>query len=243
MTFDSSQEVHNIHKVFPEAELVLRMSVVDTDAPNPFGKKFGAPREQWREILETCKEMKMKVRGVSFHCGTGGCSFTSYKSSLVNAETVFQMARDLEMDEMDYLDIGGGFSETFTNYSNPMNNFNIVAPLINEYLQEVFPGPNSKVQIIGEPGRMMCQGCQSHVVKVFLKKPQREVTHYYINSGVYHGFGSIIFDVEYHKPQLLIEDKEELKQRMSEEIMSYVWGQTCDGVDALHKNQLLPRLE
>jgi diaminopimelate decarboxylase len=119
----------------------------------------------------------------------------------------------------------------------------LVAPQINEYLNEVFPGKDSKVKIIGEPGRMMCQGCQSHIVRVFLKKPQREVTHYYINSGVYHGFGSVIFDVEYHKPQILIDDRQELEKRFAEESMSYVWGQTCDGVDALHKNQMLPRLE
>ena len=43
MTFDCEEEVVNISKIFPEAELVLRIAVEDTDAPYPMGKKFGAP--------------------------------------------------------------------------------------------------------------------------------------------------------------------------------------------------------
>lgn len=43
MTFDSSEELVSIHSVFPEAELVLRMAVHESDAPCPMGKKFGAP--------------------------------------------------------------------------------------------------------------------------------------------------------------------------------------------------------
>jgi hypothetical protein len=43
MTFDSSEEVIRIRNIFPEAELILRIAVVETDAPNPMGKKFGAP--------------------------------------------------------------------------------------------------------------------------------------------------------------------------------------------------------
>lgn len=43
MTFDSSEEVFRIKNIYPEAELILRIAVVDTDAPNPMGKKFGAP--------------------------------------------------------------------------------------------------------------------------------------------------------------------------------------------------------
>lgn len=75
MTFDSSEEVHNIHKVFPKAELILRIAVRDTDAAAPMGKKFGAPQKMWLNILSDCKRLGMKVRGCSFHVGSGGCSY------------------------------------------------------------------------------------------------------------------------------------------------------------------------
>ena len=44
MTFDCNEEVNRIHKVYPEAELVLRIAVVNTDSTYPMGKKFGAPQ-------------------------------------------------------------------------------------------------------------------------------------------------------------------------------------------------------
>jgi len=75
MTFDCEEEVQNIKNIYPEAELVLRIAVEETDAPCPMGKKFGAPREFWHSIMVKCKELDMKVRGVSFHVGSGGCSF------------------------------------------------------------------------------------------------------------------------------------------------------------------------
>jgi diaminopimelate decarboxylase len=43
MTVDSSEEVIRIKNIYPEAELILRIAVLETDAPNPMGKKFGAP--------------------------------------------------------------------------------------------------------------------------------------------------------------------------------------------------------
>jgi ornithine decarboxylase len=82
MTFDSKEELTNIHDVYPEAELIFRISVESTDAPGAMGKKFGAPRELWQEVLEECIVKNMKVRGVSFHVGTGGCSFSVYQRSL-----------------------------------------------------------------------------------------------------------------------------------------------------------------
>lgn len=43
MTFDCVEEAQNIHKIFPHAEVILRIAVEETDAPSPMGKKFGAP--------------------------------------------------------------------------------------------------------------------------------------------------------------------------------------------------------
>jgi ornithine decarboxylase len=110
MTFDCEEEATKVKKLYPEAELVLRIAVVDTDAPCPMGKKFGAPKELWEPILLKCKDLGMRVRGVSFHVGSGGCSFKAYKDSIENAKTVFEFATANDMQEMDILDIGGGFS-------------------------------------------------------------------------------------------------------------------------------------
>lgn len=130
------------------------------------GVKFGAPQDLYESILETCKKIDIKVRGVSFHVGSGGCSFETYKKPIDLARGIFERAKKLGMPEMDFLDLGGGFA--VNPLSNPENTFSIVAPKIRKYLNETnFPGI-SKVKIIGEPGRFISAEALSIVVQIYL---------------------------------------------------------------------------
>jgi len=77
---------------------------------------------------------------------------------------------------------------------------------------------------------------------VFLVKQQGSVRHYYINNGVYQGFGCQVFDGERFKGQPLLSSKV-LKTRIDNEQTSFIWGQTCDGVDYLTKESKFPYME
>jgi ornithine decarboxylase len=92
MTFDCVEEARKIKKIFPDAELLLRIAVEATDAPSPMTKKFGAPSTQWNSILDTCQKLDLNLRGVSFHVGSGGCSVQAYKDSIQNGKKIFEMA-------------------------------------------------------------------------------------------------------------------------------------------------------
>ena len=234
MTFDSSEEAEKIHQVYPTAVLILRISVKETDAPCPMGMKFGAPKPMWNSILDTCKKLKMKVKGVSFHVGSGGCSFQAYKDAILDAKCVFQMAQEKGMPAMDILDIGGGFS---MNAEDPQHNFDVIAPQVTKFINEQFP--SQKLALVGEPGRFISQFAQSLAVNVFLAKQQQDIRHLYINNGVYQGFGCKVFDQENLKGQPLL-PATELRQRMKSEVPTFIWGQTCDGVDYLSKDITFP---
>lgn len=67
----------------------------------------------------------MKVKGVSFHVGSGGCNINSYQESLKNARDIFMMAKNIGLGEMTLLDIGGGFSMSA---QKPENNFDQIGP-------------------------------------------------------------------------------------------------------------------
>jgi ornithine decarboxylase len=210
MTFDCINEVDKIHSIYPEAELVLRIAVENTNAPAPMGKKFGAVFELWEPILIHCKELGMRVKGVSFHVGSGGCAFEQYENSLKHAEQIFEMAERLGMPAMDLLDIGGGFSEnSSTAYTTREYMFPVVAPLINEYLTNVWPAKKAGISIIAEPGRYVCQGSTALVSQVFGKKKQGNVNHYYITSGIYQGLSCVIVELDWFKSQLICKDEEE----------------------------------
>lgn len=240
MTFDSAEEAEKISEVYPDAELILRIDVAVTDAPSPMSKKFGAKQHNWLPILKRCQQLNMRVRGVSFHVGTGGVSFLPYKTSIDNAETIFREAAKLGMKPMDMLDIGGGFS---TEAHNPANNFQNVAPQIEEYLKKKRAGFLKGAKIFGEPGRVIAQESFSLVTRVILARQEDERTrHYFVNNGVYQGCGSRIFDGDRFVGQPLLEPAE-LAQRMTNLQISYIWGQTCDGVDWLVKKELFPLMK
>ena len=103
----------------------------------------------WSQNLDAAKALGMKVRGVSFHVGTGGCKFDAYRISIDNAKTVFEMAEQKNMPAMDLVDIGGGFS---SNADNSEYNFEKIAPRVMAHLDHLFPA-SSGVKLIGEPGR------------------------------------------------------------------------------------------
>ena len=81
MTFDSIEELRKIHKVFPEAECVIRVAteIVNCSAMYELSSKFGAFIEDIPEILKVSKELGMTIKGCSFHVGSGGVVFKEYE--------------------------------------------------------------------------------------------------------------------------------------------------------------------
>jgi ornithine decarboxylase len=110
MTFDTIEELHKIAKYFPEAECVLRIATDTTTAIYNLSEKYGAPMEDVPSMLQTGKELGLRIKGVSFHTGSGGVEFESYESSLYNTRKIFDMAQQMGMEKMDLIDIGGGFT-------------------------------------------------------------------------------------------------------------------------------------
>ena len=136
MTFDSIEELHKIKKAFPLAECILRIAVETTTAMYNLSEKFGAFMDDVPKMLQTGKKLGLRIKGVAFHTGSGGVTFESYKTSIMNARAIFDMAQGLGLQEMDFLDIGGGFSLICPNTGK---NFDEVAPMIGKLLDDVFP--------------------------------------------------------------------------------------------------------
>lgn len=50
-TFDSVEEAEKIHRLHPDAQLVLRIQVLSSEAFSPMGKKFGVPDDMIEGVL------------------------------------------------------------------------------------------------------------------------------------------------------------------------------------------------
>jgi diaminopimelate decarboxylase len=145
------------------------------------------------------------------------------------------------------LDIGGGFTDT---------NISDMAPVINDSLNVYFPA-SLGIKVISEPGRYFAQKSHILVLNVIGKKIIYEdsnnnnpslVTNgdidsvandkkiiYYLNDGVYGSFNCIFFD--HHDPIIL-----PFNERKEKLYKTTIFGPTCDSMDLITENIMLPEL-
>jgi len=239
MTFDNAEELRKIKKTFPEAELVLRILPDDSHSVCRFGSKFGASPSVCAELFALAAELQINIIGISFHVGSGCLSVQAFSDALKLARSIFDEG-ERQGFALNFLDIGGGFPGTDSAIS-----FTEIASAISPLLDEFFP---PHVRIIGEPGRYFAAATQTLAVSVFARRDvsqneegasERPKYLYYVNDGVYGSFNCIFFDhVNPHGYPL--EEKPESEKNSAR---CNVFGPTCDSLDLICKDVVLPKLE
>ncbi|CAB9516488.1 Antizyme inhibitor 1 [Seminavis robusta] len=109
VTLDNVQEVHKCAAVSHKIELVVRIVTDDRGAQCRLSSKYGAPQARWRNLLQAAAQAGLKVRGVSFHVGSGCRDASRYFAALEDARALFDLAATEFGMQFDLLDIGGGF--------------------------------------------------------------------------------------------------------------------------------------
>jgi ornithine decarboxylase len=232
MTFDNLDELKKIKINFPDAELILRILPDDSQSLCRFGSKYGAAEDVWPTLFEAGKEMGLNIIGISYHVGSGCYSANSFADAIFLARRAFDLGLKNGFN-MKILDIGGGFSGT----QDAKPSFEEVAKLIAPLLDEVFPN----IKIIAEPGRYFAASTMTLVSTVHSRRRyiqdgcQKYL--YYIDEGVYGSFNCIIFDHQMPRPKLLTAAKS------NEMFESTLFGPSCDSLDVIAKEYLMPELE
>ena len=99
---------------------------------------------------------------------------------------------------------------------------------------------NKSIQFIAEPGRYFAQKSHTLVLNVIGKKITYDVNDekiivYYLNDGVYNSFNCIFFD--HSNPVIL-----PFNERDGKLFKSKIFGNTCDSIDTISENIMLPEL-
>jgi ornithine decarboxylase len=240
MTFDNADELHKVAKLFPGAELLLRIMTDDTSSLCRLSMKFGAALDTTDNLLATAKALGLNVVGVSFHVGSGASDPLAFFKAVRDAHLVFQQAHTHGFN-MQVLDVGGGFcSDTFDDMS----------AVLRSALDEYFP-PHTGVSLIAEPGRFYVSSAFTIACNVIARRtvedpttvtgaPDNKGCMVYVNDGVYGNFSCIMFDHQTPEPRVLraggafMFDKPEARPCPSGEGIEYsIWGPTCDGIDRI----------
>jgi ornithine decarboxylase len=235
MTFDCEEELYKIKLYHPYAKLVLRLAVDDSKSKCQFNKKFGCKLEQVDELLKIAKTLKLEVVGFSFHVGSGCTSADNFYDAINTCREASDIANQMEIS-ISMIDIGGGFPGLDRNIK-----FEDIANSINKGIHDFFGDELAKesIQFISEPGRYFAEKTHTLVLNVIGKKKitvdDEPVIVYYLNDGIYGSFNCIYFD--HSNPTILPFNERDGKLHKSR-----LFGPTCDSVDLISENVMLPEL-
>ena len=236
MTFDCEEELYKIKLYHPYAKLILRIAVDDSQSLCKFNSKFGCKLNQVEELLKITKTLKLDVCGFSFHVGSGCSSADSFYNAVKDCRDAVNIAKELNIN-IDVIDLGGGFPGVDTNVK-----FEDIAMKINKGIHDFFSEEleNKSVQFIAEPGRYFAQKTHTLVLNVIGKKVVKDdnddkLIIYYLNDGIYGSFNCITYD--HQRPVIL-----PFNERDGKLLKSKIYGATCDSMDMIGENIMLPDL-
>lgn len=241
---DSEAELRKMADYHPEGELLLRLAVDDSQAQCVMSCKYGAPLGEMRHLLATAHELGLRVRGVSFHVGSGCYAPDAFADAVERAAHVFDVAEASGLHPaMDVLDIGGGFPGRDT----AALSFADIAAALRPALARHFPASRG-VALIAEPGRFFVAQSHTLAVNVIGKKtpppsPSEEAAAaapapmYFVNDGLYGSFNCVLYDHAQPVSKVLSSTAPPGPAQPCS-----LWGPTCDGLDCIAKDAALPEL-
>jgi ornithine decarboxylase len=238
MTFDCEEELYKIKLYHPYAKLVLRLAVDDSKSRCKFNKKFGCKLSQVEELLNIVKTLKLDVIGFSFHVGSGCSSADTFYNAIYECRKACDIAEMIGIN-ISMIDIGGGFPGVDRDIK-----FEDIAKRINDGITEFFSEEGrglDKIQFIAEPGRYFAESSHTLVLNVIGKKniiddeTGEKIIVYYLNDGIYGSFGCIYFD---HSHPVVLP----FNERNDKVHKSRLFGPTCDSIDLISNEIMLPEL-
>lgn len=235
--FDSVEELHKVATYAPDMSLLLRIWVDDASAQCQLSNKYGASREEWPELLATARRLGIRVNGVSLHVGSGNTDPSVFGRTLGDARELFRMG-EAEGHRMRVLDIGGGFPGS----CSADTSLEKIAAMVRPHLAR-FP---AGTRFIAEPGRYMVAEAQTLATMVMGHKRRADRPVYFVADSLYGSFNCIIYDHSRILPDpletgLSLGAGTEDGQNACLE-QSILFGQTCDGIDQISSEVMLPRL-
>lgn len=226
-SIDSASELQKLIELVPAAdtEITVRFKLPVSGAAYNFGAKFGATVELAVELLKTVAKAGF-IPSIAFHPGTQCTDPAAW-------ETYIRAAADIANQAgvtIARLNVGGGF---------PSHRLNAVSPqieatfqLIDRVTTEAFG--TDRPLLICEPGRALCGDAFTLAARV---KAVRDDTHVFLNDGVYGSLTELPLIGVIDRMEVLSSEGD---RRIGPLQGRIVFGPTCDSVDRLPGDVMLP---
>jgi len=219
---DSVEELRKIVAIKPDASLYLRIDVPNAGSDWPLSGKFGAQPQEAEEIIALAAELNADLAGVTFHVGSQCRNVDNWRIGIETAKRTMRKMR-LKGLKPRLLNIGGGFP---VRHTKPIPSIEVIGEVVNRALA----GLPDNVRVMAEPGRYLVSDAGWFVCRVAGTATRSGKRWAYFDAGM---FGGIIETTEGLQYDVLTD-------RTGRLIPWTVAGPTCDSVDVVMRDQLLP---
>jgi ornithine decarboxylase len=225
---DNPDEVRKFTRHTANAELLLRVSFRSPGAVCDLSRKFGCDPEDLLALARLAADLGVNVRGLSFHVGSQAMDSAKHVEALEACTKLMAAARKEKLGAFDTLDIGGGFP---IDYAQPVQDISRFCAPLRTALGKL----PKRVRVIAEPGRYIA-GPSALGVSTVMGRARREGHWwYYLDDGLYGSYSGQLFDHARYPVETLRDSDERLP--------SVLAGPTCDSIDVIAENLMLPELK
>jgi ornithine decarboxylase len=272
MTFDCEEELYKIKLYHPYAKLILRLAVDDSKSLCKFNKKFGCRLEQVDELLRIAKTLKLDIVGFSFHVGSGCSSAENFYNAIRDCRSATDIAESIgiRVNTIDigggfpgvdrtvhFDDIAARVRDGINDFFGDMPDVQFIAEpgryfaqkshilVLNVIGKKILYEPTAEAlepsaEALEQSAEALEQSAEALEPSVPTDKtevldPSGKRIIYYLNDGVYGSFNCIYFD--HTVPTIL-----PFNERDGGQFKSTIFGPTCDSIDLICENTMLPEL-
>ncbi|HKT74518.1 MAG TPA: type III PLP-dependent enzyme [Steroidobacteraceae bacterium] len=225
---DNPDEVRKFTRYADRARLLLRVSFRSPGAVCDLSRKFGCDPEDLLDLARLAAQLGIEVQGLSFHVGSQAADSAKHVEALQACAKLMAAARREKLGRLDTLDIGGGFP---IDYARPAQDIARFCAPLRSALAKL---PRS-VRVIAEPGRFIVGPSAIGVASVMGKAKREGHWWYYLDDGLYGSYSGQIYDHARYPVEPLRDGAERLP--------SVLAGPTCDSIDVIAENLMLPPLK
>lgn len=219
---DSVEELRKIVSVKPDAKMYLRIDTPNIGSDWPLAGKFGTHLADISHIIDEAARLGADLAGVTFHVGSQCRNPQNWRVGIERAVKVFSDMRTTGLNPR-LLNIGGGYP---VRHAKPIPAIEVIAEVINAAIADLPEG----IQIIAEPGRYLVSDSAYFVCQVAGTATRNGKRWMYWDAGMFGGIIEVTEGLTY----------EILTDRTGNRVPWSVAGPTCDSVDILMHDVMLP---
>jgi len=219
---DSIEELRKITSVKPDAKLYLRIDTPNIGSDWPLAGKFGTHTAEIKDIVHEAAKLKADLAGVTFHVGSQCRNPQNWRVGIERARKVFEDMKHVGLTPR-LLNIGGGYP---VRHVKPIPSIEVIGDVVNAAIS----GLPENIHVMAEPGRYLVSDAAYFVCRVAGTATRNGKRWMYWDAGVFGGLIEVTEGLHY----------EILSDRNGSGIPWCIGGPTCDSVDVLMRDEILP---